>query len=324
MIVAGMESSVHVLRAGEGWRRALLVPCVLVATLCASPYASAGATRLDLSGEYAPTGKPSPQDVAYHIETRIVTYGEDGVQIGVEGYALDLRCRTAADINAKQGSCTCEKLTVKRGDHAEVSVPALKGWSYPFAPTSRWYDSQGQVYGIPAGKFANMTDSAGGALPPDVVYQIYSIFLYFHDFSHGLTAGEIDVTRIGQRVSIAPVEPETSLAFGSLFTDGSVFKHDALEIEFKGLSLVDDMPSAILGFESGGSFKVATSPAPNVVVETVGRSRFHGDVYVDLASKWPRRVWMGLTDATRTTMGQQEIGRFVLETTLTIVVAGDR
>ena len=46
-------------------------------------------------------------------------------------------------------------------------------------------------------------------------------------------------------------------------------------------------------FDSGASsFQMLMEPMPNMEMRTVGASHYFGDIYVDLASKWPRKVEM--------------------------------
>jgi hypothetical protein len=101
---------------------------------------------------------------------------------------------------------------------------------------------------------------------------------------------------------------------------GSVFKHGELSLEFKGVSVVDNAPCAIIGFDSGeGSFKMIMKPMPNMEVITVGGSHYQGELYIDLSSMWVKKVTKLLTDITKTTMGDAKIAGGVIKTTLTIV-----
>ena len=265
----------------------------------------------------------SPEPHTYRVETRIATYSvEGGAQTGTERYSLELACVPGSGPEDQRGSCTCAEFSFERGDAGAVEIPALVGWSYPFSLDERWYDGEGNAYGLVPRRFEGLVDSRGEALPPEVVYQVYSVFVYFHDFTHGLTSqvgsGDLALHRIGQGTIVEP--SETSLEFGSTFGEGSVFKGEKMLIELRGVGLVDDAPCAILAFRSGGWFTALMTPAPNVDIKTVGRSRFSGEVFLDLASGWPTRVAMDLTDVTRTTMGEQVLARAVLETTLDVAV----
>jgi hypothetical protein len=64
-------------------------------------------------------------------------------------------------------------------------------------------------------------------------------------------------------------------------------------LELKGLSIVDGAPCAIVAFDSGqSSFQMTMNPMPNMEVHTVGASHYKGDIHIDLASRWPRKVTM--------------------------------
>jgi hypothetical protein len=57
---------------------------------------------------------------------------------------------------------------------------------------------------------------------------------------------------------------------------------------------------------------------PNIEILTIGGSHYHGDLYIDLASKWVKKVTKTLTDITKTTMGDTKIAGGVIKTTLMI------
>ena len=59
-------------------------------------------------------------------------------------------------------------------------------------------------------------------------------------------------------------------------------------------------------------------PMPNIEVLTVGGSHYYGDLYIDLESKWVKKVTKTLTDITKTTMGDTKIAGGVIKTTLVI------
>ena len=95
---------------------------------------------------------------------------------------------------------------------------------------------------------------------------------------------------------------------GGMGEEGSTFKHGAETLEFKGVSVIDNEPCAIIGVDSGaGSFTMIMKPMPNMEVITVGGTHYHGDLYLDLASKWVKQVYVRVTDITKTTMGDTKI-----------------
>ena len=48
-------------------------------------------------------------------------------------------------------------------------------------------DEQGQLFGIPNARFKDLVDSTGTTIPPEVGYQVYSLFIYYHSYCTGLT-----------------------------------------------------------------------------------------------------------------------------------------
>ncbi len=80
---------------------------------------------------------------------------------------------------------------------------------------------------------------------------------------------------------------------GSNTAEGSTFKNGEVTLALKGLSSVDGAACAIVAYDSGASsFKMLMKPMPNMQIETVGSSHYLGDIYIDLASRWPRKVTM--------------------------------
>ena len=66
-----------------------------------------------------------------------------------------------------------------------------------------------------------------------------------------------------------------------------------MTLELKGLSLVDGAVCGIVAYDSGqSSFQMLMNPMPNMEVRTVGASHYKGDLHIDLASRWPRKVTM--------------------------------
>lgn len=308
---------------------ALLSISLAVSCTAGEPAKTSDAIGPILKQAFDLAGKRSLKPHAYDVETNIVTYAEDGTQTSVEKYKLRLMCRPGNPSVGETAICTCIRVAVQKGDSAEVSVPAFEEWSYPFTMAHRSFDEQGQAYGIPHAKFEQRTDSRGERLPPEVAYQVYSLFLFFHDFTHGLTSGETredsalrDLKTIGQQISVEDIAgSEFPLNFGSYCTEGS-FKINGLTLQFKGVGLAGGTPCAILGFDSTGMLTMFLTPMPNVRAKAVGRSHMHGEVYLDLASKWEHHVSMLLTDIVKTAVGDQYVGNFVIETALTIRAVG--
>ena len=281
--------------------------------------------------EYSLDGERSQESHFYHVQLNVVAYSEDVIQASVDVYKLHLMCEPGDRSAGAADKYTCTRFSLQRDGEPEVTIPALEGWSYDFSRKSLSevnLDEQGQLFGIPNVKFEGLTDNTGEALPSEVGYQVYSAFLYYHSYCTGLAEpvkqgkGIHDLKRIGDRVVLESSGIETPIP-GGMGEEGSTFKHGDETLEFKGLSVIDGAPCAIVGFDSGeGSFTMIMKPMPNIEVKTVGRSRYSGDIYLDLESKWVKKVTKVLVDITKTTMGDKKVAGGVIETSLTINTVG--
>ena len=102
-----------------------------------------------------------------------------------------------------------------------------------------------------------------------------------------------DLTEIGQRVVHSSAFSEPPVNLGSHVAEGSFFKNGEVTIEFKGLGTVNGRQCALVGFDSGeSSFKMIMNPMPNMEIQTVGRSRYTGDIYKNLETNWVQKVTM--------------------------------
>ena len=101
---------------------------------------------------------------------------------------------------------------------------------------------------------------------------------------------------------------------GLIIKEGSVYKPGEETLEFKGLSVVDGEPSALLGVDGGeGSYTMVIEAMPNVEAETVGGTRSFGDVYVDLASMWLKKAEITVVDVTETSIGGSVVANTTIE-----------
>jgi hypothetical protein len=90
---------------------------------------------------------------------------------------------------------------------------------------------------------------------------------------------------------------------GTGIKEGSAFRNGEITLEFKGLSLVHGAPCAILAYDSGeSSFQMLMEPTPNMEVRAVGSSHCYGDIHIDLATLWVRKVTMGEMVVSETTV----------------------
>lgn len=277
--------------------------------------------------EYDFSGERSQEPRCYHVQSKVVAYAEDGSRTSVDIYTLQLICEPGDRSARAVDRYTCTRFAVQKSDEAEVTIPALEGWTYDFDKkllNEVNLDEQGQLFGIPNARFKDLTDSTGTAMPPEVGYQVYSMFIYYHSYCTGLAEptdqgnGIQDLRKIGDRVILELSGIETPIP-GGMGEEGSTFKHGTMTLEFKGVSVIDNRPCAIVGFDSGeGSFTMIMKPMPNIEVLTVGGSHYYGDLYIDLESKWVKKVTKTLTDITKTTMGDTKIAGGVIKTTLVI------
>ncbi len=185
------------------------------------------------------------------------------------------------------------------GSNPETAVPSLENWTYPFQGTAAGIDEKGQVFGIDHAKFDKLADAKGQPLPADKAYFVYNTFIDFHSFCNVFAEaapegkGIQDLKRIGQKIVHAASFTEPPVNLGSNIAKGSVFKNGEVTLELKGVSVVDGAACAIVAFDSGqSSFQMIINPIPNMEVRTVGSSHYKGDLYIDLATRWVRKVTM--------------------------------
>ena len=243
--------------------------------------------------------KRSPQPQAFDMETRVITYAPDGKRVNTDIVRLQLKCVPASVTGKDADEYTCVKFTVQFGDGPELVVPALTNWTYPFKTTAAGVDEKGQVFGIDHSKFEKLLDANGQPLPVDKAYYVYNTFIDFHGFCNAfaepVTGGKgiQDLKSIGDKIVHAAAFTEPPVNLGSGIAKGSTFKNGEVTLEFKGLSLVDGAACAIVAFDSGqSSFQMTINPVPNMEVRSVGASHYKGDIHVDLATRWPRKVTM--------------------------------
>jgi hypothetical protein len=239
---------------------------------------------------------PRSRDVqSFEMETRVITYGPDGKRVNTDVLRLWLTCTPGKDAD----QYTCRKFTVQFGNAPAVAVPAMANWTYPFKNTATGTDEKGQVFGIDHAKFEKLVDANGQPLPADKAYYVYNAFIDFHGFCNTFAEpttegkGIQDLKSIGQKIIHAAAFTEPPVNLGSNIAKGSTFKNGEVTLEFKGLSMVDDAACAIVAFDSGqSSFQMIINPVPNMEVRAVGASHYKGDLYIDLATRWVRKVTM--------------------------------
>lgn len=254
-------------------------------------------------------GERTPQVQYFHQETQFVHLGFDGKRTGTETYVVKLKCVPAALSRKAGDEYTCRGFQVRINDGPALTIPSLAGWSYFFAMSAEATDEKGQIFGIPHAKFEGLTDSRGNKLAVGIGYAVYNNFIDFHAFNDVFSRpaaggrGIQDLKAIGQRIVHAAAFSEPPVNLGAGIREGSVFRNGEVTLEFKGLSIVAGAPCALIGYDSGESTLKMIMPAgPGKDVVTVGGSEYKGDLFIDLATRWVRKVTMDEFVVTETSL----------------------
>ncbi len=256
----------------------------------------------------------------YSMDVEIITRASDGSRANVETYRMRLT-GTPGDLSAgKADRWTCTSFALTTGDGPKVTVPALEGWSYDF-DRSVAIDGHGQVLGIPHAKFETLTDNNGNELDAIVAYQVYNQFVQFHAYVDQIATADLEggkgiqnLKSIGDTVVLDEFSEDLPLTVGLIIREGSVYKPGEETLEFKGLSVVDGEPSALLGIDGGeGSYAMVIETMPNLNAETVGGTRFFGDLYVDLVSMWLKKAEITVVDVTETSIRGNVVANTTIE-----------
>ena len=272
------------------------------AGLCAVASLSAGAFELfkvDLKKHFDLAGMRTPETHYYQLVTKVVRFDLSGKPSGMDEYRLDLIWVPASLAGTDGDQFKCAKLTLQAESKPPVTFPQLEGWSYILGDTDIGVDEKGQLFGIEHSTFENLKDSNGDRVSSGTAYSLYNTFIDFHTFCHVYARKMQDgkgieaLRAIGQSLVHSSAHQEAPLGFGSYIAEGSSFKIGETILEFKGVSLLNDKPSALIGYNSGEStFKMLMQPMPQMQIEVNGRSLFQGDLYIDLQSHWLQKATM--------------------------------
>jgi hypothetical protein len=262
-----------------------------------------------LRGTFDLAAPRSSDPQSYEMETRVITYALDGKRVNTDVLKLQLTCAPAKAGSNDADRYTCTRFAVQFGTNPEVEVPAMAGWSYLFKNNASGTDEKGQVFGIDHAKFVKLVDANGQPLPVDKQYFVYNTFIDFHAFCNIFAEPSIggkgiqDLKRIGEKIIHAAAFTEAPVNLGSGIKEGSTFKNGEVTLEFKGLSVVDGAACALMTYDSGeSSFQMLMNPMPNMEVRSVGSSHYKGDIHIDLATRWVRRVTMDELVVTESTV----------------------
>ena len=259
-----------------------------------------------LQQEFEFAGERFPEGRYYLMETKIVKYALDGKRMGVDTLRLNLEYVPASLSGKDQEEYICRRFTVQKGTESAASIPALAGWSYVFV---QGYDEEGRVFGINHDRFENLETGEGKALPPDMAYFVYNTFIDFHGFCNAFAErtdegkGIQDLKKIGDTIIHAASFTEPPVSLGSNVAEGSIFKNGEVTLEFKGVSLVDDILCSVVAFDSGeSSFTMIMHPMPDMEIKTVGSSHYKGDLFIDMKTNWVQKVVMDEIVVSETTL----------------------
>ncbi|HUI00737.1 MAG TPA: hypothetical protein VLX56_03815 [Nitrososphaerales archaeon] len=263
--------------------------------------------RQDLEGPFDLSLDREPETQYFHMQTQFIHMGFDGRRTGVETYLLRLRCTPAAISGKKLDEYTCREFGLQLNDNAVTTIPALRLLTYQFDQMSGIL-GKGPMFGIPQEPFGGMKDSLGNQLPPDICYATYNNFVDFHAlgdvFSRPMkyVKGVEELKSIGDRIVHPGAFTEAPVSLTGVVRPGSVFRNGELTLELKGVSLVDDCPCALVNYDSGEStLRMAFIQGGNSEDVTMeGGSEYTGDIHIDLASGWVRKVTLNESVVTQT------------------------
>jgi len=274
---------------------ALALALLLASSAGALPV-SGGKIGEALNAGYELAGERLKETRYYHMKTILSSFSSSGERESVDVYEMMLECKPGDGAGEEGFTYTCFEFRIELGDTAEISIPALEGWSYLFEPG---IDESGQVFGIDHSRFEGLSDSEGDIVPMDKSYLIYNTFIDFHSFCDVFAepsdegAGIQDLERVGQRIVHSAAFSKPPVNLGSAILEGSYFQNGEITLEFKGLSAVDGRSCALIEYDSGeSSYRMLMEPVPGMEIETVGRSHYTGDIYKDLETNWVQKVTM--------------------------------
>ena len=263
-----------------------------------------------LEQEFDLVGDRSMDTHYYLVQTEVVTRSSSGKLKSTDNYRQLLMVEPGGGANGEADKFTCARFFVQSDGNPEVTIPALAGYSYEVDRRrldKHDLDDRGQLYGIPEATFEGLTDHTGAKLSFEVGYQVYSAFFYYHGFTNYAEPtsegnGLQDLKRVGDKIVHDAAFVESPIP-GKLAKEGSSWKNGEVTLEFEGLTVLDGKTCAILGFDSGDCpWVMPMNYMPVMNLKTVGNSNYRGDIYLDLGTKWVRKLEMILSEITVTSM----------------------
>lgn len=261
----------------------------------------------------------------YEVKTQVVSFAPDGRAKERATYRLLLASTPAAPGEAIDARYRCRSFTVTTDDGPALRLASLDGWSYPFALHPGAADSLRPPLGIPHEPFVDLADADGQPLPASVRYAVYNTFIDFHSLTDLLArptsegGGIQNLDQIGRRVVHEAAFSEPRIDLGDAIGKGSKFVNGELTLEFLGLGTVDDVPCALIAFDSGeASFHMTMRPVPAMELLVKGRSHFHGMLFVELESGWVREARLNEMVVAEVSAGGKTLDASPSERTLTI------
>jgi hypothetical protein len=281
--------------------------------------------RTCLDQEIALAGSRSATARYYFMETVFTHFEEDGSR--TPGIVLKLWLEAhpeAGEGLMRSYRYVCRKFTLTRPGKKEAELPTLGNWSYSFSPSEPGIDSKGQVFGIPHSKFALLVDSRGSMVDSGNSYLVYNNFIDFHGLNDVFAVhtseqigGLQDLNKIGNSIIHGAANTIAPVGLGEAMKKGSVFRNGEVTLDFKGLSMVDGLPCALLGYDSGdSSYLMYLTPMAGMEAKVEGASHYFGDLYVELGSGWLRKGTLHEFVVSQATSGKGQPSRSVIERTI--------
>lgn len=242
-------------------------------------------------------GARSIENQYFISNTEVKWFNLDGTLGGKDNFILYLKYLPSEKIG--EDLYECSRFEVRTNDTIIKSVPSLAGWTYHLFREGTGKDKNYQVFGIDHKKFENLVDQNNVGFPPEKAYLVYNTFVDFHGFCDIFAAsdegmkGIQDIHKIGDKVVHFASHSKPPVNLGTSIKEGSYFENGEVTLELKGLSKVNQKETALIHFDSGeSSFKMIMEPMPNITINTLGRSHYFGDIFIDLDTKWVQKVNM--------------------------------